>query len=190
MNISKRKIIKALIFTGVAVFLICAVWKYMWEYDRYTIETPYGDKFLVIYDPVLRQGHMDYNNTGSRFYMVLDNPITKDDIISIYNSQDLRIYRVEGAIIFSYENDFVYFDGDLDENPNITSIVKENILSDLSLFLLYIPHFLENEKYSAEMKDMLYKIHDNKFEELGKYGFVYNESEISHWKYWAEHYLF
>ena len=164
-----KKIIVAVAFIIALVLLGKIAIRLLTPYT-YTIETSFGDTFMIFFDPFFAETTIQEQSKYSSFCLVLDGKFTKDDLIGLYNSDGIKVYRFGKVAFYDEGNGFEKFLVSTCDNEDVISVVKSNLLSNYLFFLYYIEDFWNSDKYHEEMRYVSRMIVDKNYSELSEYG--------------------
>lgn len=153
-----------------SIFLIyaCSCGILTTEEEKVLVETSCGDSFYVSYDSFKDKSLLEDNN--SRFNAVIKGKITNKDIELLYNSKEIKVYKIAYLAVFDIGNGFETFHGDLNYSNDVTSIIINNILSDYEFFSYNINYFLDSVKYDSEAQCIIISLAQGDYKQLSKYG--------------------
>ena len=165
----QRKIAVVIVFIVALGMLGIATIKFL-DDPSYTIKTLYGDTFTIFHDSFFAETTIQEQSKYSSFCLVLDGKFTKDDLIGLYNSDGIKVYRFGRVAFYDEGNGFEKFLVRTCDNENVISVVKSNLLSNYSFFLYYIEDFWNCDEYHEEMRYVSRMLVDKNYSELSKYG--------------------
>ena len=139
--------------------------------DNETIKTQYGDKFKVRRSYTFSEVASDLYSTNSDMHIWIELGIYKDSFKGLAHTDDLTVYNVIGIVIFDDGGGFEELTEDnIDDNPDVAEVLKENIMSENGSFKSFLCLLLRSEKYQSEAKKIIDLVNDWDTKELVKYG--------------------
>lgn len=139
--------------------------------DNETIKTEYGDKFKVRRGYTFSEVESDLYSTNSDMHIWIELGIYDDSFVGLAHTDDLTVYDVIGMVIFDDGDGFEELTEDnIDDNPDVAEVLKENIMSENGSFKSFLCLLLRSEKYQSEAKKIIDLVNDWDTKELVKYG--------------------
>ncbi len=139
--------------------------------DNETIKTQYGDKFKVRRSYTFSEVASDLYSTNSDMHIWIELGIYKDSFKGLAHTDDLTVYNVIGIVIFDDGGGFEELTEDnIDDNPDVAEVLKENIMSENGSFKSFLCLLLRSEKYQSEAKKIIDLVNDWDTKRLAEYG--------------------
>jgi hypothetical protein len=140
--------------------------------DEYTITTEQGDKFDVWLDTFLMKGSLKAQNSDLDIY--IGYRVKKEDFKCLKHTKKLTVYNFYGTILFDDGDGFDELNIDnIDEEDEVVQLVKDNLMSSISMISENLPLLLASSKYSTEATKITVLAREEKYSELEKYGLDY-----------------
>lgn len=140
--------------------------------DSYTIKTQYGDKFKVTaeqHDFHHMQCTVSSTNSDKQFYFT--NKVEDENIKGLTHTDDLTVYDVIGIVIFDNGDGFQELTIDnIDDNPDVAAVLKDNIMSEDGTFSWYLKLLLNSKQYCREAKKIIDLVEKWDYDKLLEYG--------------------
>ncbi|MBQ9868720.1 MAG: hypothetical protein IJM32_03595 [Ruminococcus sp.] len=139
--------------------------------DNETVKTEYGDKFKVRRSYTFSEVASDLYSTNSDMHIWIELGIYKDSFKGLAHTDDLTVYNVIGIVIFDDGGGFEELTEDnIDDNPDVAEVLKENIMSENGSFKSFLCLLLRSEKYQSEAKKIIDLVNDWDTKRLAEYG--------------------
>lgn len=169
-TIRKQRKTTVVIVLIVALGMLGTITIRFFEDPVYTVETSYGDTFIIFFDSFFVETTITEQDRYSSYGFVLKGEFTEDDLIGLYNSDGIKVYRFGSVAFYDVGNGFEDFLVSTCDNEDVISAVKSNLLSNYSFFLYYIEDFWNSDEYHEEMRYVSRMIVDKNYSELSEYG--------------------
>lgn len=154
--------------------------------DNETIKTEYGDKFKVRRSYTFSEVASDLYSTNSDMHIWIELGIYKDSFKGLAHTDDLTVYNVIGIVIFDDGGGFEELTEDnIDDNPDVAEVLKENIMSENGSFKSFLCLLLRSEKYQSEAKKIIDLVNDWDTKRLAEYGL----DETKNYEDWKINYM-
>ena len=154
--------------------------------DNETIKTEYGDKFKVRRSYTFSEVASDLYSTNSDMHIWIELGIYKDSFKGLSHTDDLTVYNVIGIVIFDDGGGFEELTEDnIDDNPDVAEVLKENIMSENGSFKSFLCLLLRSEKYQSEAKKIIDLVNDWDTKRLAEYGL----DETKNYEDWKINYM-
>ncbi len=169
-------------------FYIFVYLLFLWSLsdDNETIKTEYGDKFKVRRSYTFSEVASDLYSTNSDMHIWIELGIYKDSFKGLAHTDDLTVYNVIGIVIFDDGGGFEELTEDnIDDNPDVAEVLKENIMSENGSFKSFLCLLLRSEKYQSEAKKIIDLVNDWDTKRLAEYGL----DETKNYEDWKINYM-
>lgn len=176
MSAETKKTIIILCFCVILLpvaFFIFIYLLFLWSMsdDNETIKTEYGDKFKVRRSYTFSEVASDLYSTNSDMHIWVELGIYEDSFKGLAHTDDLTVYNVIGIVIFDDGGGFEELTEDnIDDNPDVAEVLKENIMSENGSFKSFLCLLLRSEKYQSEAKKIIDLVNDWDTKRLAEYG--------------------
>ena len=151
--------------------------------DNETIKTEYGDKFKVRRSYTFSEVASDLYSTNSDMHIWVELGIYDDSFKCLAHTDDLTVYDVIGFVIFDDGDGFEELTEDnINDNPDVAEVLKDNIMSEDSSFSSYLSLLLNSKQYRREAKKIIDLIDAWDTEKLAEYGYDDTRTHEDWWK--------
>ena len=139
--------------------------------DNETIKTHYGDKFKVRRSYTFSETESTLYSTNSDMQIWVELGIYEDDFKGLAHTDDLTVYDVIGIVIFDNGEGFQELTIDnIDDNPDVAEVLKDNIMSEDGTFSWYLKLLLNSKQYRSEAKKIIDLVEKWDYDKLLEYG--------------------
>ncbi len=152
-------------------FLIYLLFLWSMSDDNETIKTDYGDKFKVRRSYTFSEVASDLYSTNSDMHIWVELGIYDDSFKCLAHTDDLTIYDVIGFVIFDDGDGFEELTIDnIDDNPDVAEVLKDNIMSEDGSFSSYLKLLLNSKQYQSEALKIIDLVDKWDYDKLLEYG--------------------